>query len=57
MRACVSVCACVCMCVSACVYVFVGACMESISLSRSTMLEDSTSLAGETLLTESGKGD
>ena len=31
--------------------------LESISPSRSTMLEDSTSLAGETPLTESGKGD
>ena len=30
-------------------------CLECISLSRSTMLENSTRLAGETPLTESGK--
>ena len=30
-------------------------CLENISHSRSTMREDSTSLAGETPLTESGK--
>ena len=31
--------------------------LESIRPSRSTILEDSTSLAGERTLTESGKGD